>query len=86
VNSEYPGPDGSVLVSPYKGMINISFQVAGRLEYWNIEPKIGMFPIWEYQNAHVSYKVGGSPQPVIPLFHYSRQIIYWKSQLFLTYS
>jgi len=31
------------------------------LEYWNIGPKIGTFPIWENKNARVSYEVGGSP-------------------------
>jgi len=45
-----------------------------RLESWNIAilaRKSECCPNYQYQNAHVSYMVGGSPQPTIPSFHHS---------------
>ena len=62
--SKESGPRGTGFVSPHRGVINISLQVVGKLEYWNtgmLGRKSECCSIWEYQNAHVSYEVGGSP-------------------------
>jgi hypothetical protein len=42
--NKYPGSEGPALDYPWKGVINISLHVVGRLEYWNIGSKIGTLP------------------------------------------
>jgi len=44
IDSKYPGPEEATLVSFHRDVINISLQVVGRLEYWNIGLKIGTLP------------------------------------------
>jgi hypothetical protein len=52
-------------------VIDILLHAVGVLEYWStgilgLKSELGL--IGDYQNTQVSYKVGGDPQPIIPLF------------------
>jgi len=82
-----PDPEDPALVSSHKGVMDISLHMVGRLEYWNIGPKIGTLPNWEYQNAHVSYEScwqSATHHSITPSFHYSRRIIFCHNHLFAT--
>ena len=62
------------MVSPHRGVIDILLHVVGILEYWStgilgIKSELGI--IFDYQNTHVFYEVGGDPQPIMPLLHHS---------------
>jgi hypothetical protein len=39
----------------------------------------------DYLSTHVSYKIDCDPKPIIPSFHYSCCIVYWHSQISLTW-
>jgi hypothetical protein len=48
--------------------------MVGMLDYWStgilgLKSELGL--ICDYQNAHVSYDVGGHPQPITPSLHHS---------------
>jgi len=41
--NKYPGPEGPALDYPWKGVINISLHVVGRLEYWVENRNVAQF-------------------------------------------
>ena len=59
-----PGPEDQDLVSPHRGVIDILLHVVGMLGYWStgiLSLKSELDFIGDYQNTHVSYKVGNDP-------------------------
>ncbi len=52
------------MVSPHRGVIDISLHLDGMLEYWNngiLGRKSECYRICHYLNAIVSYEVGSRP-------------------------
>jgi len=85
--NKYPGPEGPALDYPWKGVINISLHVVGRLEYWVENRNVAQFgniKMPKYLMKLVAVRNPSFHHSITPLFHYSRRIIYWHSQLFLT--
>jgi len=59
-----PGPEAEALVSPHRGVIDISLHGIGMLEYWNtgiLGRKSECCLIWNDHNAHISYEAGRCP-------------------------